>query len=259
MFYAIKRRYSRELKDAELVVGIERCIHSIARSIQRAISNQLCLPTYAYESIYGKVDVMFYGHDGKNDPREKLLTTTRNRKASPGATVAATAQSHIQISDVLVGKCTDSEEVGILTTHALKNRMVELVKEHLRANTIRVAAHGAPDDIVPSYTDLLKTLRSELLNYTCIREPIKSKNAQNSGDHSAIQYTRKYKAGGIAKDDMVMTLCFIALMMDTCVEPAPLDSLAPSAVRAIQTHQRVNTYTLPPSAHINLSRNPHYQ
>lgn len=227
MFFSLRREHSAELGTAELVLGIERCMLSVARSIQSDILDELRAPAYNHNLGSNDISITFYAHDGSPVPpvlqQQRREKRDRAQLALGGITTTG-FNSHVRISDFIVGTPASTEEIGILTTHGLKNHMVAQLDNILRSGALRVY-EGRYNSTTAKSGELVKLLQQQLLAFRC--KPVRRKSAHAAIDPTLVAETEIYKAGRGHKDDIVMALCFIVLMCGTCSAPTLLPNMPP--------------------------------
>lgn len=230
LFFSIRREHEAELGTAELVLGIERCMISIARSIQNDMMAELRAPAYEHALGSNEISVTFYAHDGT--PMPPIVQQQRREKRDRALVPlggGAGYRPHVRISDFVVGNLASTEEVGILTTHGLKNHMVALLDNILQSAALRIYTPeeiAEPSAATKKFSELVHALRKQLLGFRCQTRRRKPAHATTT-DPTIISEQEVYMAGAGMKDDIVMALCFIVLMCGTCSAPAVLADMPP--------------------------------
>jgi hypothetical protein len=243
IFLELRRKHKHALRDAELVLGIERCMVSIAQGVQQNLVDLLRQPLPRMnddlvESLQN-LQIHFYAHDGSpTHPAEQQLQTVRHER-SRHATAAATFPSHLRMYDILVGPGHHNEEVGIQTKHWLKSHMANLVARLLKAQVLRIVKDGLTVNTRTTFPELADIYRTELRAYSStlskMKRPPASSDPLLAAARDPIPQEYIYHAGPGAKDDMVMCTCFLALMCATCPQPELLPGISNAHITSPDT------------------------
>lgn len=250
------RRTVKCLRNAEVYVGIECRLGDIARQTQAQVASELQAHNlevlrreYAGDArdLGGDlIRFVFYGHDGRQiAPGEARVRAQQASHASElnraqRAHIAPVTATYILSSTSPAALAIETlnpssrggagsapepihstatgAEVGINTTHYLKNTMMRYIDMTLSTGSLIFYANGICLDGKMQYKEHALALCAELLGMRRkLKASAKSKRSQGYEDFTEYDFVYAPQEGGrgTPKDDRVMALGFLVLMTKT--------------------------------------------